>query len=106
QYDAPVVHALDQVNGMCGDDDTGPRLVQPSEQIQDFERKFGIEIAGGLIGEQQMGTVNHRACNINPLLLSAGQGNGKLAFVFQQADGVQCGTDASFDIAVSQSPNH
>ena len=71
---------------MACDEQCHTNLIEAAKDSHDFKRKIRIEIAGGLIGDEQF-----RACNDGPgysnaLLLAGGQGL-RVAFLFvQQAD--------------------
>ena len=54
-------------------DDGGAVAMQFLEQIQDAARHLRIEIAGGLIRQQQPRRSGERAGDCHPLLLAAGQ---------------------------------
>ena len=50
-----------------------PSLVQPLEQRHDFVAGGGIEVAGGLVGQQDRGVVHQRAGHGHALPLAAGK---------------------------------
>ncbi len=50
-----------------------PHAVELFEQIKETYRDHFIDVSGGLIGEQQPGAGNNRACNSDALLLTAGE---------------------------------
>src|SRR5713226_4835317 len=54
-----------------GDNDGGAAGVDLAEQIHDLERQIGIEVAGRLIGEDEVRIVDERAGNRDALLLAA-----------------------------------
>ncbi len=47
--------------------------VELFEQIKETYCNHVVDVSGGLIGEQQAGTGNNRACNCDALLLAAGE---------------------------------
>jgi len=50
-----------------------PHAVELFEQIKETYCDHVVDVSGGLIGEQQPGTGNNRACNCHALLLTAGE---------------------------------
>ena len=56
---------------MRGDDDRRAARVDFAEQVHDFEREVGIEVAGRLVSEHKLRIVHQRARNRDPLLLTA-----------------------------------
>ena len=56
---------------MGGDEHSGAEPVQFGEQADQPLGDFGIDIAGGLVGQQQIGPRHHRARNRHALLLAA-----------------------------------
>src|SRR5262249_10226409 len=65
-----LVHQPDIVGR---DHDRGPRLVQLDEQAQQALRQIWIDVAGGLVGEQELRPRDHRARDGGALLLAARQ---------------------------------
>ena len=47
--------------------------VEVEDQFGDFLAGFGVEIAGGFIGEEDFGAIDKRSRQGNPLLLAAGK---------------------------------
>src|SRR5262249_30216806 len=60
----------DELAIVRGDDDRRATRVDLTKQIHDFEREVGIEIAGRLVGENELRIVDQRARDCNPLLLA------------------------------------
>ena len=57
-----------------GDDDNRLALfIELLEERHDFFARFGIEISGGLVGEDDRGIVDEGPCDGDALALSAGQ---------------------------------
>src|SRR5688572_18548906 len=54
-------------------DDRGAFLVQLREELHDLPRLRRVEVAGGLVGEDQSRLRDHRARDAHELLLSAGE---------------------------------
>jgi hypothetical protein len=53
--------------------DRGPAVVQIAQQFQHIRPRHGIEVAGRLVGEQQLRIANHGTGDRHPLPLAAGQ---------------------------------
>jgi len=53
--------------------DGGTGIVELLEELHDFFALRGVEIAGGLIGENEFGILDHGAGHANELLLAAGE---------------------------------
>ena len=64
-------------------------LIQFAEQRHDFLAGVGVEIAGRLVGQQQLGLVDQCACNGDALLLPAGYLVGTRARVLSETDFLQ-----------------
>src|SRR6185437_2832494 len=73
EMQARMAEARHQRLVMRGDDDGGAQLVHLLEQAQQAERHLVVDIAGGLVGEQQAGSADHRAGNGDALLLAPRQ---------------------------------
>src|SRR5215469_16723548 len=75
--------AVEQVNasaGTCGElpvvgdvDDGLAALSQASEQVKDGVSGVGVEVAGGLVGDEHGGVIGQGAGDGDPLLLPAGE---------------------------------
>jgi hypothetical protein len=60
-----------------------------AEQAHDLLGGLGVELAGGLVGQQHIGAAGQGAGDRHPLLLTAGQLAGALPAVLAEADDVQ-----------------
>ena len=58
---------------MCGHEDGGASLVDVMEHLEDFLGGDGVEIAGGFVGENEVGVVEQGAGDADTLLLAAGE---------------------------------
>ena len=56
--------------------DGGAGAVELAEKLHDFAGLRGVEVAGGLVGEQQRRRMNNGARNADQLLLAAGELEG------------------------------
>src|SRR6056297_529853 len=101
QHDAAVAHAADQVQVVRGDHQRHPHIVEALEQAHGLQREFRIEVAGGLVGDQQRGAADDGAGDAHPLLLAAGQRLGHLLLPAQQAHLIQRGAHPSADLALA-----
>src|SRR6266404_2884702 len=78
--DYPAIFGLDDavaVGGVAlgvGDlKDGGATLVEALEELHDLFALRGVQVSGGLVGENELGILNHRARHSHELLLSAGK---------------------------------
>ena len=72
---------------MRGDEHGHPALgAQREQQVDDFGAGRHIEVAGGLVGEQQPGRADQRAGDGDPLLLPARQLRGQVVLAAGQTD--------------------
>ena len=73
---------------VVGDDDEGDALtVEFEEEIDDFGAGGGVEVAGGLIGEDNFGVVDDGAGDTDALFLAAGEVVGFEGEAVGEADG-------------------
>src|SRR3954454_55592 len=69
-----AAHALGHFEVVGGNESAKPLLDdQPQQFALHVSRRFGIEVAGGLIGQQQQRAVGECARNRHALLLTAGE---------------------------------
>src|SRR5215208_1091206 len=73
QLDHAPAHLVDHLLVVGRHDHGGPGAVDPVDQLHDPDRGLGIEVAGGLVGQQQWRVVDERARDRHALLLAAGQ---------------------------------
>src|SRR5580692_372899 len=64
-------------------------LIQTLQNLQHFRGGVTIEIAGRLVGKQQCGITDDRACNRHSLFLTAGELLWKMAYALLQANEFQ-----------------
>jgi hypothetical protein len=60
--------------------------VQFAEEVQQPEADAVVDVAGGLVGQEQSGPGDHRAGDGDPLLLTAGEGGRQGGEMLLQAD--------------------
>src|SRR5690606_4906048 len=84
-----VIQLGNQRQVVTGNDHGHADPVEVLEQGHDLRRQRRVQVAGGLVGQQQRRLVHHRPGDADPLLLPTGQGDGVEAFLLQQADLVQ-----------------
>src|SRR5438094_10521989 len=65
--------ACDQALVMGGDEHGDADLVEGDEDLEDAGRRFGVEIGGRLVGDQERWLVHDRACDVAALLLATGE---------------------------------
>ena len=62
---------------------------EPVEQLEDLVRALAVEVAGGLVAEQERGIGHDRARDAHPLLLAAGELPRVVLHAVAEADDVQ-----------------
>src|SRR5258707_6958710 len=84
----PPILQLDHPAAVAGVDfrmghlnDRGSLLIQPAEELHNFERLPRMQIAGGFVGQNDLRIAGHRAGHAHQLLLSAGELIGKQVFL-------------------------
>ena len=82
-----VVSLVGNAGVVSGHDQGAAALgAELKEKVQDFSSGFGIEVAGGFIGNQQRGMIDEGARNGDPLLFTAGKLRGTMFYSFFQPD--------------------
>ena len=71
---------------MCGHHHGGAGAVDAVEQLHDPDAGGGVEVSGGLVGDQDRRTVDERTSDGNALLLTTGQLAGVAVFFAGQTD--------------------
>ena len=84
--DHATVHAIDHLAIVRGDDHGGAGAVDALEQLHNAQRNRRVEVARGLVADQQRRTVDHGAGNGNALLLATGKLVGQGVHLIGQAD--------------------
>src|SRR5258708_6237326 len=69
--------------------DRGAGVVEAFEELHDFVALRGVEIAGGLVSEDQLRILNHRARYAHELLLSAGKLVGEEVFLADDVEAIE-----------------
>ena len=94
--DEPAVGELDNaiaVGGIffgVGDlDDGGAGIVEFFEELHDLFALDGVKIAGGLIGQDELGILDDRARDADELLLAAGELTGEEIFFADDIEAVE-----------------
>src|SRR5438034_2126872 len=81
--------ACDQALVMGGDEHGDADLVEGDEDLEDAGGRFGVEIGGRLVGDQERGPVHHRARDREALLLATGELDRVRALAPKQPDLVE-----------------
>ena len=75
---------------LVGHHDNGDAgVVELLENAHDFDGRFGVEVAGGLVGQEQLRAVNQGAGNGDALLLSARELVGQVVVAGGQTDDLE-----------------
>ena len=84
---------------LVGDDDNGDvDLVDGLKQLHDVHRHFGVDVAGGLVRDNEFGAVGQRAGNGHTLLLAAGELIRQAVHFVLQTDKGECKRYAVLDL--------
>jgi hypothetical protein len=70
QLDNPLPHRVDDVVVMRCHHHRRPGAIDPLQQIHDVLTRVRVEVAGGLVGQQDQRPVDKRAGDRDPLLLA------------------------------------
>ena len=89
ELDHAAAHVVDHLAVMGDDDDGRAGLVDPVEQLHDPDRGDRVEVARGLVGEQQRRVVDEGAGDRDALLLAAGELVGVAVELGREADEAQ-----------------
>ena len=84
-----AAHLVDHLAVVGGDDDGRAGAVDPVDQLHDPDRGLGVEVAGGLVGQQQRRVVDEGAGDRHALLLAARQLVGVVVELGGEADEAQ-----------------
>src|ERR1700744_5995104 len=100
EFDDPLAHGVDDGRVVGGHDHRGAGPVDPVQDLHDADRGGGVDVSGGLVGQQDHRPVHERAGHGDPLLLAAGQlvgDPGVLALQAHQVDDL--GDDLAYEPA-------
>src|ERR1700722_14852644 len=89
QHQAARIELVHQGDIVSGDDHGRARLVELDEQPQQALTEIGIDVSGGLIGEQKLRPGDHRARDRRALLFAAGQNRRQRAHAIAETDPLQ-----------------
>src|SRR3989344_1850813 len=83
----------------------GTQIIDTLQDLDDIMRIDGIEIAGGLIGDQDIGLIDERARYSHALLLAAGEFMGKTPNLFAESHKIKNMWHVGLDVFVAL-PRH
>src|SRR5580704_11204506 len=89
EHEAARIELVHQGDIVGGDDHRRARFVELDEQPQQALTEIGIDVAGGLVGEQKLRPRDYRARNRRALLLAAGQNRRQRAHAIAETDPLQ-----------------
>ena len=92
--------------GLVGDqDDRDAALaVEPLQDLHDLDAGAAVEVAGGLVGEEQLGVVDQRAGDRDALLLAARELVRRVVRAVAEADRRRAGSSAFGAAAAARRP--
>src|SRR3954468_19925540 len=99
ERDDALAEGGDDVRVVGGHQDGDAELVDPEEELDDLPADERVEVAGGLVGDDQARVVDERARDRRALLLAAGQLVRRLAALGGQPDQGQDAVDGRPDLA-------
>lgn len=88
---------------MRDNDHGGAAVVDFGQQLDDFIRHLRVYVAGRLVGNNQLGVVDQRPRDGDPLLLAAGQLHRQTLLLAVQADQAQHIGNAAADVPLDAS---
>ena len=86
QHEAPGIVLIHQPDVVRRDDDRGPRLVQLYKQPQQALRQIRIDVAGRLVGQQQLRTGDYGTRDRRALFLPARKNQRQGPHPFAETD--------------------
>ena len=86
ERDHPLAQRGDDLGVVGGHEDRDAELVDPQQQLDDLPADDRVEVAGGLVGDDDPRVVDERAGDRRPLLLAARQLVGELLRLPGQPD--------------------
>ena len=89
EFDHSAAHLIHHAGVMGGDDDGGSGPVDPVQKPHDAEAGGGVEVAGGLVGQEDEGPIDEGPGHGHALLLTTGELAGQVVALLGQADQVE-----------------
>ncbi len=89
ELDDPLAHLVDHLVVVRRHDHGRARLVDAVEQLHDPDARGGVEVPGGLVGQQDRRPVDEGPCDGDALLLTAGQLVGQPVGLAVETDQLQ-----------------
>src|SRR5262245_55679849 len=80
-------------------------LVQALKDAHDLDARPCVEVAGGLVGQQDRGLIDERSSDCHTLLLSTGQLIGHVVVALAKADGIECRQRPAVPLGGSERPD-
>src|SRR5690606_4303653 len=88
------------------DEERHADLVEALEQPHDLERQLGVEIAGRLVGDEDVRAARDGPRDADALLLAGRERDRRVALVAEEADQIERGAHAPFDLARAEAQDH
>src|SRR5688572_26336150 len=95
EHDLALAELLDEMRIVRRDDDRHAHFLESLEYAHHLDGEGRIEVAGGLVGDEQLGFADDGTRDADTLLLAHGQLERRRTLASQQADLIERGTYAS-----------
>ncbi len=89
ENEGPPRDRLQQTVIVGGHEHRRSLVVDIAQKAQQLSREIGVEVPGGLVGEDETGLIGQRACDGHPLLFAPRQSLGKGRLTVMQAESLQ-----------------
>ena len=89
QFDHALAHRVDDLFVMRGHDDGGAGAVDGVQHFHDAQRSGRVEVAGGLVGQQNLRVIHVGAGDGHTLLLATGELMRIVLFLAGESHGIQ-----------------
>ena len=95
---------LDGASVVGGHDECRALFLHGEKVLEDLQRKSRVEVARGFVGEQDLGPVDQRTSERDPLLLAAGEFSGERGQPMREADAARVRAEQEAAAAAAATP--
>src|SRR5450755_4659492 len=89
ELDDAAAHRVDDALIVCRHHHRRAGAIDAIEQAHDADGRRGVEVSGGLVGEEDQRPVDERSRDRHPLLLTAGELTGEVVRLLREPDEVE-----------------